>query len=51
VLAALLYGVSPFDPIAYGIAAGILLLVAGVANLAPAFTAARINPMLALRRD
>ena len=51
VLASLLYGVSPFDPLAYGVAAVILLLVAGLANLAPALTAARIDPLLALRRD
>lgn len=51
VLASLLYGVSPFDPLAYTVAAGLLLLVAGLANLAPAFTAARIEPYLALRRD
>ena len=51
VLVSLLYGVSPFDPLAYAVAAGLLLLVAGLANLAPAFTAARIEPFLALRRD
>ena len=51
VLASLLYGVSPFDPLAYAVAAITLLLVAGLANLVPAFTAARIDPLLALRRD
>ncbi len=50
-LASLLYGVSPFDPVAYGLAVGLLVLVAGLANLAPAFTAARIDPLKALRRD
>ena len=51
VLASLLYGVSPFDPLAYAVAVVVLLLVAGLANLAPAFTAARIDPLRALRRD
>jgi predicted permease len=51
VLASLLYGVSPFDPIAYGVAATTLLAVAGLANLAPALTAARIDPLRALRRE
>ena len=51
VLASMLYGVSPFDPIAYGMAVGLLVVVAGLANLAPAFAAARIDPLKALRRD
>jgi ABC-type antimicrobial peptide transport system permease subunit len=51
VLASMLYGVSPFDPLAYGVAAGVLLLVTGLANLAPAISAARIDPLRALRRD
>ena len=51
VLASLLYGVSPFDPLAYVVAAGLLLVVAALANLVPAFTAARIEPFLALRHD
>lgn len=51
VLSSMLYGVSPFDPIAYGVAAGLLLLVAAIANFAPAYTAARIDPLKALRID
>jgi predicted permease len=51
VLASLLYGVSPFDPVAYGVAAGVLLAVAALANLAPAIGAARIDPLRALRRE
>ena len=51
VLASLLYGVSPFDLPAFAVAAGVLIPVAGLANLAPALTAARIDPFLALRRD
>jgi hypothetical protein len=51
VLESLLYGVSGFDPLAYGSAAGLLLLVALAANFVPALTAARVNPVHALRND
>ena len=51
VLESLLYGVSGFDPAAYTIAAGVLLLVALAANLIPALTAARIDPVRALRSE
>jgi predicted permease len=51
VLSSLLYGVSPFDPVAFAVAGGVLVAVAGLANLAPALTAARIDPLRALRRD
>jgi len=51
VLASMLYGVSPFDPLAFAGPAGLLLAVAGLANLAPAISAARIDPLRALRRD
>ncbi len=51
VLTSLLYGVSGFDPVAYGAAAGVLLLVALGANLAPAFAAARIDPVRAVRAE
>ena len=50
-LQSFLYGVSSVDPIAYLAAGGVLLLVATLANLVPAITAARIDPMRALRRD
>jgi len=51
VLESLLYGVSGFDPVAYGTAAGVLLLVALVANLVPALAAARVDPIRALRNE
>jgi predicted permease len=51
VLGSLLYGVSPFDAAAYGIASALLLSVAGVANLAPALAASRIDPLRALGRE
>jgi predicted permease len=51
VLESLLYGVSSFDPLAYGVAAGVLMLVALAANLAPALTAASVDPVRALRNE
>ena len=51
VFGALLYGVSPLDPLAYALAAAILLAVAAAANLAPALAAARVDPMRALRSE
>lgn len=51
VLESLLYGVSGYDPIAYGAAAGTLLLVALAANFVPAWTASRTNPVTALRSE
>ena len=51
VLQSMLYGVSTVDPVAYTIACGLLVLVATAANLFPAITAARIDPMRALRLD
>jgi ABC-type antimicrobial peptide transport system permease subunit len=50
-LESLLYGVSSFDVISYTAAAGVLLLVAGVANLIPAISAARVDPVRALRSE
>ena len=50
-LESLLYGVSGLDAIAYGAAAGVLLLVACAANLIPALAAARVDPVRALRSE
>ncbi|MEW6321332.1 MAG: ABC transporter permease [Acidobacteriota bacterium] len=50
-LEALLYGVSSIDAAAYLGAAGLLLLVAGAANLLPALGAAKVDPMRALRSE
>ncbi|HUU33140.1 MAG TPA: hypothetical protein VMW48_03695, partial [Vicinamibacterales bacterium] len=49
VLQSMLYGVSAFDPVAYGAAAALLLLVAMAANLAPAIAASRVAPATAIR--
>jgi ABC-type antimicrobial peptide transport system permease subunit len=47
----LLYGVRPLDAVAYLVAAGLLVLVGGVAAYLPAHRASRIDPMVALRRQ
>jgi predicted permease len=51
VFSSLLYGVSPLDPLAYALAATVLLGVAALANLVPALAAARVDPVRALRAD
>ena len=51
VLQALLYGVSSVDPVSYGVAALVLLVVALAANLIPAWRASRISPLAALRYE
>lgn len=48
-LQSMLYGVSAIDPLAYGAAALLLLVVALAANLAPAITASRVAPATAIR--
>jgi len=50
-LESLLYGVSSFDAMSYAAAAGVLLLVAGIANLIPALSATRVDPIRALRSE
>jgi ABC-type antimicrobial peptide transport system permease subunit len=50
-IAAQLYGVSFWDPLALGVAAGSLAACALVAALVPAGRAASIAPMRALRTD
>ncbi|MDE3154198.1 MAG: ABC transporter permease [Acidobacteriota bacterium] len=50
-LASLMYGVSLADPMAWGAAAFVLLVVAALANFVPARRAARIDPATALRME
>ena len=50
-LGALLYGIGATDAVAFSGAAVALLLAAGTANLLPAWRAARVDPVTALRRD
>ena len=51
VLASLLYGVEPADPLILGVVAALLLVVAAIAMLFPAQRAARVDPMTALREQ
>jgi predicted permease len=51
ILDSLLYGVSALDPLAYAAAAALLLAVVVLASLGPALTAARVDPLRALRAD
>ena len=50
-VASLLYGISPHDPLAYAAAAATLLIAALVAAWVPALRAARVDPMVALRSE
>lgn len=50
-VASLLFQVSPHDPMAFGTAAAMLLLVSVAACLIPARRATRVNPIDALRVD
>jgi putative ABC transport system permease protein len=50
-LSSLLFGVSPFDPLVLAFAAVGVLLLALSASMLPAFRAASINPMQALRGE
>ena len=50
-VASLLYGVRPTDPTILAAVAVLLLLVAAVAALAPAWRAARVNPVRALQAE
>jgi putative ABC transport system permease protein len=51
VMSALLFGVSPVDPITYIAVAAILATVALVATYLPARRASRVDPVIALRAD
>ena len=50
-LRSLLFGVAPFDPVSYSIAAVFLVLTVFVSGLFPARRAASIEPMQALRSE
>jgi ABC-type antimicrobial peptide transport system permease subunit len=50
-LRALLFGVTPGDPVALIGSATILLIVAAVASAVPAWRASRLDPISALRAE
>jgi predicted permease len=50
-VASMLYGLKPYDPSTLAGAAGLLMLVALAASWIPAWRAARIDPMQALRNE
>lgn len=50
-IAALVYGVEPTDPVSLVCGALLMALVAGVAGYVPARSAARLDPLTALRVD
>jgi putative ABC transport system permease protein len=51
VLSSLLFGVSPTDPMTFGVVALILTAVAAAASYVPARRAARVNPLIALKYE
>jgi putative ABC transport system permease protein len=50
-LRGVLYGITPFDPIAWGLALTAMLIAATLANFVPARRAMRVDPMSALRTE
>jgi ABC-type antimicrobial peptide transport system permease subunit len=50
-LAGLLHGVAPTDPVSYGGAVLVLLVTAFVASLVPAFKATCVDPVVATRTE
>jgi ABC-type antimicrobial peptide transport system permease subunit len=50
-VASLLYGVSPSDPMTYGAVAGVIAVVAVAACLVPMRRATRVDPLEAIRAD
>jgi putative ABC transport system permease protein len=49
-LSSMLFGVTPSDPVTFGVCAVLMLLVALAATWVPAARASRVDPMVALRR-
>jgi len=51
VMETMLYGVSSADPIAFGGATGLLVVVAWIASRLPAGRVARLDPMITIRAE
>ncbi|HEV2181210.1 MAG TPA: hypothetical protein VGR59_12870 [Gemmatimonadaceae bacterium] len=51
VVASLLYGTSPHDPVVVAVVAFVLTVVSVLASAVPAWRAARIDPVVALRAE
>jgi putative ABC transport system permease protein len=47
----MLFATRPLDPLVFALVSGVLLIVAGVACIAPAWRASRLDPMQALRTE
>jgi putative ABC transport system permease protein len=47
----LLFQITPADPVSLAAAAGLMLIVACLTSLGPAWRAARIDPVIALKAD
>lgn len=50
-LRGVLYGITPFDPVSWGLALTAMLAAAAIANFVPARRAMRIDPITALRTE
>jgi putative ABC transport system permease protein len=50
-MSSLLFGISPMDPAAYGVALGIMIAAAALASYMPARRAASINPIETLKAE
>ncbi len=48
-IVSLLYGVQPFDPATFSAVSILLIVVAGLASLIPAWRATKLDPLSALR--
>jgi putative ABC transport system permease protein len=47
----LLYGVSPSDPLTFGVVTAVIMVVATIACLVPSWRAARVDPLAAIREQ